>query len=395
MRPDETSRIEFSNLVITDVDGNTSPKDLKAAALRHYKRGGSFLAIPHEPVPVNEFFNPSLLPMMYPTLFPYGIGGAEDKRRSKPISFKNHIRHFLSLADRRFQEHYSFIFSAFNIIQRRKMLVHTSLKVKRSNFKSWAEKFKSVPPNAIDRVISRSSNNGYATAHDDEERKVLSLMKEINTISSHIPGSSASRVAMRNEIRAFTMKIGLPSFFITINPADIYNQVVKFLAGENIDIDSLLPEQVPNSWEQSILIGKNPVVAAQFFDIYVKAFLSTLLGYDPTQKDLTGGVLGLVKRYYGCVESQGRGTLHCHMLVWLEGALNPNEIRDRVMKNGDTEWGQQLIRYLDDAITNVVPDDPDPDLSVPSSVHHPCSVRGVNLEEENIGLRLKSRLKDL
>ena len=387
--------IEFSNLVITDVDGNASPKDLKAAALRHYKRGGSFLTVPHEPTPVNEFFNPTLLPMMYPTLFPYGIGGAEDKRRTMPISFENHVKHFLSLADRRLQEHYSFIFTVFNIIQRRKMLLHTSLKVKRSNFRSWADRFGNISLDAIERVITQSSDGRYATARDDEERKVLSLMKEVNTISSHVPGSSASRIAMRNEIRAMTMKIGLPSFFITINPADIYNPIVKFLAGEDIDIDSLLPEQVPNSWEQSILIAKNPVIAAKFFDIFVNAFLSTLLGYDPTHKDLTGGVLGLVKGYYGCVEAQGRGTLHCHMLVWLDGALNPNEIRDRIMKNGDTEWGKQLIQYLDDAITNIIPDDPDAKLSVPSSAHHPCSVRGVNLDEPDVGLRLRSRLKDL
>lgn len=392
--PDERSDVQFSNLVIADVDGNASPKDLKAAALRHYKRGGSFLAVSHEPIPVNEFFNPSLLPMMYPTLFPYGIGGTEEKHRTASISFENHVRHFLSLADRRFQEHYSFMFSAFNIIQRRKMLLHTSLKVKRSNFRSWADRFKDVSTDAIERVISRSSNEKYVTAQDDEERKVLNLMKEVNTISSHVPGSSASRVVMRNEIRALTMKVGLPSFYITVNPADIYNPIVNFLAGKDIDLDALLPEQVPNSWEQSILIAKNPVIAAKFFDIFLKAFLSTLLGYDPTQKDLTGGVLGLVKAYYGCVEAQGRGTLHCHMLVWLEGALNPNEIRDRV-KNGEKEWGQQLIRYLDDAIVNVIPDDPDPQLSVPSSAHHPCSVRGVNLEEPDLGLRLKSRLKDL
>lgn len=31
-----------------------------------------------------------------------------------------------------------------------------------------------------------------------------------------------------------------------------------------------------------------------------------------------------VKAYYGCVEAQGGGTLHCHMLVWVEGGLNPD-----------------------------------------------------------------------
>lgn len=393
--PDESSEIEFSNLVITDVDAHAPANDLKAAALRHFKQGGAFHAVAHEPAPVNEFFNPSLFPMLYPTLFPYGIGGIEDKRRTVAISFENHIKHLLSLADRRFQEHYSFLFTAFNIIQRQKMLLHTSLKVKRTRFRSWANRFKSISPTTIENLIAKSSDGKYPTAQNDEERNVLELMRDVNTVTSHVPGSAAARVNMRNEIRALMVKVGLPSFFITVNPADTRSPIVKFLAGHDIDIDALLPEQVPKPWEQSILIAKNPVIAARFFDIYLKAFISTVLGYDSTRKDLTGGALGPVKAHYGCVEAQGRGTLHCHMLVWLEGALNPNEIRERVTKDGNMEWGKRLIRFLDDAISNVIPSDPDPDLEISSSLHHPCTVRGVDLSEPDVGLRLKSRLKDM
>ena len=393
--PGESPEIEFSNVVITDVDAHAPANDLKAAALRHFKRGGGFLAVPHEPVPVNEFFNPSLLPMLYPTLFPYGIGGVEDRRRTVAISFENHVKHLLSLADRRFQEHYSFLFVVFNIIQRRKLLLHTSLKVKRSKFRSWAEKYKSISPTTIETLVEKSSDGKYPVAQNDEERNVLELMRDVNTINSHIPGSAAARVNMRNEIRALMIKVGLPSFFITVNPADTRNPIVKFLAGSDIDVDALLPEQVPNPWEQSILVAKNPVVAARFFDIYLKAFISTVLGYDATGKDLTGGVLGLVKAHYGCVEAQGRGTLHCHMLVWLEGALNPNEIHDRVVKDGDSKWGEKLIRFLDDAILNTIPEDPDPELGILSSTHHPCTVRGTDLNEPDADLRLKSRLRDI
>ena len=393
--PDESAEIEFSNVVITDVDANAPASDLKAAALRHFKQGGAFLAVPHEPVPVNEFFSPSLFPMLYPTLFPYGIGGIEDRRRTVAISFENHIKHLLSLADRRFQEHYSFLFTAFNVIQRRKLLLHTSLKVKRSRFQVWANKYKSVSPTTIEGLAAKSSDGKYPTAQNEEERNVLDLMRDVNTVTSHIPGSAAARVNMRNEIRALMMKVGLPSFFITVNPADTRNPIVKFLAGNDIDVDALLPEQVPNPWEQSILIAKNPVLAARFFDVYLKAFISTVLGYDVTGKNLAGGVLGLVKAHYGCVEAQGRGTLHCHMLVWLEGALNPNEIRDRLAKDGDFEWGKKLVRYLDDVISNIIPEDPDPELEIPSSIHHPCTVRGVNLDEPDIDLRLRSRLKDV
>jgi hypothetical protein len=61
-------------------------------------------------------------------------------------------------------------------------------------------------------------------------------LKETNIIVSNVPGSSSSRVAMRNQIRALIVEKGLPSFYITSNPADVFNPLVKFLAGANIDI---------------------------------------------------------------------------------------------------------------------------------------------------------------
>jgi hypothetical protein len=110
----------------------------------------------------------------------------------------------------------------------------------------------------------------------------------------------------------------------------------------------------------------------------MKAFIKTILGFDPKEPDLTGGILGLVKGYYGCVEAQGRGTLHCHMLIWLEGGLNPNEIRDKITAEGGDIFRDRLLNFLDDSISNSIPVDPDPDLSVPSSRYHACTVRGLN-----------------
>jgi hypothetical protein len=52
---------------------------------------------------------------------------------------------------------------------------------------------------------------------------------------------------------------GLPSFYITINP-----EVSRWL---RIDINALLPEDIPDYWDQSVLLAKNPVVAAGFFNL--------------------------------------------------------------------------------------------------------------------------------
>ena len=135
------NEIPFQNVVITDVDGHAPSHELRAAALRHVKQGGGYIQIPHDPTPVNEFCNPSLFPMIYPTLFPYGVGGFEDKKRQVAISMRRHVKHLCGLADRRFQEHYSFMFTAFNILQRRAVLLHTSLKVHKANFNSVASDF--------------------------------------------------------------------------------------------------------------------------------------------------------------------------------------------------------------------------------------------------------------
>lgn len=99
----------FDSVVIADVNGRASSNELRAAAIRHIKsKGGGYVEVPHDPSPVNEFNNPTLFPMMYPTLFPYGIGGFQLKKRATGLSMKRHVKHLFSLADRRFQEHYSF-----------------------------------------------------------------------------------------------------------------------------------------------------------------------------------------------------------------------------------------------------------------------------------------------
>ncbi|KAJ6575715.1 hypothetical protein DFH09DRAFT_915178, partial [Mycena vulgaris] len=85
---------QFQSVVVTDVDGSAPSADLRAAALKHMKKAGSnYIEIPHDRQPANEFNNPHLFPMMYPTLFPYGLGGLEDKGRPSRLGFKRHIKH--------------------------------------------------------------------------------------------------------------------------------------------------------------------------------------------------------------------------------------------------------------------------------------------------------------
>ncbi|KAF8068639.1 hypothetical protein FPV67DRAFT_1366545, partial [Lyophyllum atratum] len=90
---EDPPEIAFQSVVITDVDGHASGAELRAAAIRHFKADGTYFSIPHGYSPVNEFQNPALFPMMYPTLYPYGLGGMEDPRRQVAVSLKAHVQH--------------------------------------------------------------------------------------------------------------------------------------------------------------------------------------------------------------------------------------------------------------------------------------------------------------
>jgi hypothetical protein len=84
------------------------------------------------------------------------------------------------------------------------------------------------------------------------------------------------------------------------------------------------------------------------------------------------------------------------MLVWVEGGLNPNEIKKRALSTdeSDVEFGKRLLAFLDDTISNSIPEDPEPSLTVPSDKHHPCSVRGMPTESDDESFSAE-RQKDL
>ena len=99
-------------------------------------------------------------------------------------------------------------------------------------------------------------------------------------------------------------------------------------------------------------------------------------GYDASNTEDLPGVLGPVSGYYGCVEAQGRGTLHCHMMVWLKNAQNCDQIRQRVL-SGDHEFQSRMINFIDDCISNEIPPIPIEEVTVLSDSIHPCSVRRI------------------
>ncbi|KAJ7147800.1 hypothetical protein C8R43DRAFT_889334 [Mycena crocata] len=84
----------------------------------------------------------------------------------------------------------------------------------------------------------------------------------------------------------------------------------------------------------------------------VDQFTNVFLGF---QRDCKRGVFGRVKHYYGVVEAQNRGSLHLHILIWLEGALSPKLLQEKVNKN--EEFKLRLFSWMESVFKHELPAD--------------------------------------
>ncbi|KAJ7086496.1 hypothetical protein C8R44DRAFT_650865, partial [Mycena epipterygia] len=76
----------------------------------------------------------------------------------------------------------------------------------------------------------------------------------------------------------------------------------------------------------------------------------------PTRRPPTKtACFGRCSAYYGMVEAQGRGTLHCHMLVWIEGNPTPQNLRDRM--STEPAFKNDMFRWLESIIKCELPSD--------------------------------------
>ncbi|KAF8125569.1 hypothetical protein EV363DRAFT_1098218, partial [Boletus edulis] len=85
----------------------------------------------------------------------------------------------------------------------------------------------------------------------------------------------------------------------------------------------------------------------------IKTFLEVVVKYGRGR-----GLFGQCNAYYGMVEAQGRGTLHCHLMLWLEGNPSPQQLCDRMVDN--LNFRDMVFNWLEDLIHCELPGTTEP-----------------------------------
>ena len=316
------------------------PKALAAKAMKHLKDDDSkILAIGHAEQPESMYDNPQLYPMMFPWLFPYGLGGigsvdGEDVEMSDLM----HKQRLLMYHDKWFQMDPHFPLIAFNQEQMKKCTTGAYLLTERHNFDDIADRLMNIDVGVLEDLSDRLTRGERVKPVTPEEKDCYKLISDLDHVGGHVQGSLTSKRYMRNEIWSLISYVGAPSWFITFAPTDIKHPISLYYADTK---ETFSPEIRPNN-ECYRLIAKNPVAGARFFHFMVQMFIKHVLGVEQDHP----GIYGNTEAYYGTVEQQGRLTLHLHLLLWISGSLTPNEIRRNIMDT-NSEFQKKMVEYLE------------------------------------------------
>ena len=317
---------------------NMSIKALTATALLHLRNKGKVLAIGHAPDPEPTYDNPQLYPKMLPWLFPYGLGGISNHRILQIISEPNWIKHMLMYHDKRFQKDQYFPLIALNHQQMKQSARGGSIVTERYNFKQIANRILNINLAVLEDLTKRLNSEEHVKPETEEEKACFDLINDLDHVAGHVQGSVTNKRYMRNEIWSLISYIGAATWFLTFAPADVKHPFCLYLA----DTKTVFKPEIRTSDERYALIAQNPVAGARFFHYMVQMFIKHVLGVNEDHP----GLYGNTSAYYGTVEQQGRLTLHLHLMLWIENALSPQEIRDKIM-NEDSAFQQALITYLE------------------------------------------------
>jgi hypothetical protein len=273
------------------------------------------------PRPMNDsnFFEKA-----YPCLFPYGRGGLEANRQVY-VSLNEHVQWSLQYNDTRFRRHETYPFLVFGIQQRRQALQAARLQMNQRNF--------ALDAKTLDTITGEKLENAK---RQETEKKPIDdpairlLRQHVYAAGGKVMGTNQSRWRWRSRIWSTSMYLGPPTLWMTINPCDLHDPIAQVFAGEKINLDEFEAVFAPDREKRAENIAIDAYAAAKFFHFTIDTILKTLFKVTGSNKQFTSetGVYGSVQAYFGVNESQQRGTLHHHILIWFKNTPNADEMRE-------------------------------------------------------------------
>ena len=325
--------------------------------------------------PINEFTHmPEILSGAFPHEFPFGVsqgdlGGA--------ASLKTRVlRRLTRVYDGRVSHNYHLLVYLGNMILRHKSVGATSARVDLDCAKPLVD--------FINRPEWEDKASAIAKNPDGAEARALvkKISPWVRLAGRKVPWSPMERLSSAYHLYALYHHLGLPSYFITLAPKTLTNQLMlRFGTFQDRTRDSFEDLDLPEHLQSRVkLLTSNTIAQARAYEVILSAVCTVLFGIKPdsdcrkTHKPLPG-LFGTATGYYGVTECQSRNALHAHFVVWVR-TLHPDvvqrfahdsRLRQRIVDAVDAVVTASTVNYEDCAFTvNTTPStsaQPDADLT--------------------------------
>jgi hypothetical protein len=183
---------------------------------------------------------------------------------------------------------------------------------------------------------------------NDED--VNQLLRSLSLYGYRQPMSRELRLSMRRKVKSLIVRHGVPAIWFTLNPNDITNPVKLRLAAyrtrEAEEAEDFLTT-LDMSYKRARLAVSDPLSSALFFHREISMFFKYYVRVGEES------VFGLINEYFGAVETNERGSLHIHGLLWLKGNIGLASILKDVGGEEQALYRERVIRYVDSVFTEV------------------------------------------
>ena len=296
---------------------NLLPEDLPSHLYRAPPgiRQDDLIEVPYGDMGFANEYDMEHLLNAFPTLNPYALGGFADRNRAISVSWERHIAALLLQSHRHYAKHEVFMFVVFNILQRRKICLGAKLFTRKSSLLEVQGLLQKINYKEAHQRLSVDIACGSKRFFTDS---VLNQLMQATSISNGmVRGGREYVMHRRSEIKGLYISNGAPTFFITVNPDDSRHPLMISMSCEALDLRIDVPMRdnfIRYHQKRMKILAEDPVLQARFFDTIFKAVIDVVFGFDQTPKV---GIFGEVSVHYAIIESQSKGTLHAHGLVWI------------------------------------------------------------------------------
>jgi hypothetical protein len=307
----------------------------------------------------------------FPTLFPYGGGGprqaeenmsgmtegdtidvslegeatARSAVSSRNLGLETWARIVLQRHGGRFASHRVFTFLVFNMLVRFRNHRVSMMSVTKKEFPEVERVVQSLSVHRLEKARDELQASGKTSDAD-----VNQLLRSLSLYGFRQPMSRELRLAMRRKIKSFIIREGIPAIWFTLNPNDITNPVKLRLAAYRTrdpeEAEAFLTS-LDLAYKRMRLAISDPLSSALFFHREISMFFKYYV------KVGEPSVFGRVNQYFGAVETNERGALHLHGLLWFQGNIGLSSLWKDFETEHSPSYRERVLQYVDSVFTEV------------------------------------------